>query len=165
MPNWCDNTITIQGSTETVKTLWDEASAMDSKGSGGLLEAMHPIGAWDYGTAVEEWGTKWDVDLEGLEFTDNGDGTSSITGWASSAWAPPINAFSKFSDSMDGVYCELKYYEPGMDFIGVWDSEGGDAYWENIAEMVAKGEHEQDTVLAELVEDFGVEPLEEEEMA
>ena len=37
MPNWCNNSITIQGSTETIKTLWEDAQ----KGE-GLLQAMVP---------------------------------------------------------------------------------------------------------------------------
>ena len=30
MPNWCSNNISIQGSTETVKNLWDEANQENS---------------------------------------------------------------------------------------------------------------------------------------
>ena len=41
---------------------------------------------------------------EGLEFTDNKDGTAEITGWFDSAWAPPIGAYEKFCEDMDGVY-------------------------------------------------------------
>ena len=39
MPNLCNNSINIQGSTETVKTLWDEAN----KEGSGLLNAMKPM--------------------------------------------------------------------------------------------------------------------------
>ena len=154
MPNWCNNTITIQGSTETLKTLWDTATSED----GGLLSAMVPMPEalrdttspdpqpgqanykgpqpkvdgftnW-YDWSVGRWGTKWDVDTEGLEFTDNGDGTASITGWFDSAWSPPIEAYNTFCEAMDGVYLEAFYDEPGMCFVGCWDSEGGDDYYE-----------------------------------
>ena len=37
MPNWCNNTITIKGQTETIRQLWDDAQAAE-----GLLEAMVP---------------------------------------------------------------------------------------------------------------------------
>ena len=152
MPNWCNNNITIQGSTETIKTLWDEATADGS----GLLSAMVPMPKeledttspdpegqtkvvdghtnW-YDWSVSRWGTKWDVSTDGLEFTDNGDGTASITGWFDSAWAPPITAYETFCESMDGVYIEASYHEGGMDFGGFWDSETGDEYIDGLHEV------------------------------
>jgi hypothetical protein len=120
MPNWCNNNITISGPTETIKQLWEDAQTAGPDGGFGLLEAMAPIGEWDYGTAVETWGTKWDISDEGLEFTDNGDGTASIQGWFDSAWAPPIGAYEKFCDDMDNCEISASYFEPGMDFAGFW---------------------------------------------
>ena len=147
MPNWCNNSITIKGSTETIKTLWEDAQAAE-----GLLEAMVPMpkelrdttkGSGDelqtevydgatnwYDWAVSNWGTKWDVSLEGLEFTDNGDGTATIEGWFDSAWSPPIDAYNTFCEDMDGVYLEAYYEEGGMCFVGYWDSEGADDHYE-----------------------------------
>ena len=147
MPNWCNNTITIKGQTETISKLWEEATAED----GGLLSAMVPppenmfhgnlgekerkecaekgIPNW-YDWQVSNWGTKWDVSTEGLEFIDNKDGTAEITGWFDSAWSPPIDAYNTFCEDMDGVYLEAFYDEPGMCFVGCWDSEGGDDYYE-----------------------------------
>ena len=120
MPNWCNNNITISGPTETIKQLWEDAQTAGPDGGFGLLEAMAPIGEWDYGTAVETWGTKWDISDEGLEFTDNGDGTASIQGWFDSAWAPPIGAYERFCDDMDNCEISASYFEPGMDFAGFW---------------------------------------------
>ena len=125
MPNWCNNSLTITGDIDTVSQL----KPVLEKGE-GLLEAIKPIGEWEYGTAVEAWGTKWDVSTEGLEFIDNKDGTAEITGWFDSAWAPPIEAYNTFCEDMDGVYLEAFYEEPGMCFVGCFDSEGGDDYYE-----------------------------------
>lgn len=158
MPNWCNNSFTIQGSTETVKTLWEDAHSGENGAYTGLLQAMVPMpeiledttsptpedldevqlntmlaqtGAsnW-YDWRVGKWGTKWDVGDEGLEFIDNGDGTAAITGWFDSAWAPPVDAFQTWSTDMDGAFAELYYDEPGMCFVGYWSSEGGDDYYE-----------------------------------
>jgi hypothetical protein len=50
---------------------------------------------------------------------------------------------------------ELKYFEPGMAFVGVWDNEGGDAYWEGVDELLDTTA-EEDAVLHELLEYFDV---------
>ena len=172
MPNWCSNTITIQGSTETVKTLWDEANET------GLLQAMRPLpkelegttapspddgsqpvvdGCTDwYQWCVNNWGTKWDVDVEGLEYTDAGDGTSSITGWFDSAWAPPIDAYNYFLDDMDGVSLTATYYEPGMDFLGEYDN-GDDNFYDGVVELVQQDAMRDDETLARLVSDYAIE--------
>lgn len=178
MPNWCNNSITIKGSTDTIKTLWDEATAEGD--DNGLLNAMAPMplelrgttapsqldeeaqaelikkyGSADwYGWCVSNWGTKWDVSDEGLEYKDNGDGTAEITGWFDSAWAPPIGAYQKFCDDMDGVYLEAFYEEPGMCFVGCWDSEGGDDYYEY---SDADSKTITDIVPAYLVEEFALD--------
>ena len=150
MPNWCNNTLTIQGPTDTLKPIWDEAQKT------GLLQAMKPMPAQLEGTTspapkegvaqplvdghdnwyswrVDNWGTKWDVDLEGLEFTDNGDGTASIVGWFDSAWAPPTAAYDSFLDDNDNCHLESWYEEGGMDFAGVYE-DGSDDCIDDISE-------------------------------
>ena len=90
-----------------------------------------------YDWRVQNWGTKWDVDTEGLEFKDNGDGTASIVGWFDSAWAPPIEAYNTFLDDMDNCTLESFYEEGGMDFAGHYDN-GSDDYIEGISDMARK---------------------------
>ena len=141
MPNWCNNNFAITGNTESIKDLWESAQE-----AGGLLQAIKPMPAeledttspsdspnW-YNWRVDNWGTKWDVDLEGLEFIDNGDGTASISGWFDSAWAPPIGAYEQLADDFDSCVIECSYYEPGMDVGGFWSSEDGDEYCEDLHE-------------------------------
>ena len=124
MPNWCSNNFRIVGSTESLKPLWEEIDREEK-----FLEVIKPIGEWDYGNAVEAWGTKWDVNTDGMEFTDNGDGTAEISGFFDSAWSPPVDAFQTLSQDLDSCYLELSYFEPGMCFVGYWDSEGADDHY------------------------------------
>ena len=152
MPNWNSNTVTINGPKAKIAALW---AAANSKEDSGLLEAMVPIGEWDYDRAVATWGTKWDVNMEGLELIDNEDGTASIVGYADSAWSPPLAAFQTYAAANEDVYLELKYFEPGMEFTGVWDSEGGDAYWEDVGSLLDTTEAE-DPVLYNLLEHFDI---------
>jgi len=150
MPNWCNNTITIQGPTDTLKPLWDETQKT------GLLQAMKPmpkelenttspapqegepqplVDGFDnwYDWRVANWGTKWDVDTEGLEYTDNGDGTAVISGYFESAWSPPIDAYQTFCDDMDNCSLDAYYDEGGMDFAGHW-YDGVDDFCDNVSE-------------------------------
>ena len=148
MPNWCSNSITISGSTDTIKQLWDDAHVGDNF---GLLNAMVPMPKelddttkgtdgdavnW-YDWRVTNWGTKWDVSDEGLEYVDNKDGTSHITGWFDSAWAPPVEAYNTFLDDMDGCSIEATYEEGGMDFAGIY-TDGDDQYMEGLSDWCEK---------------------------
>ena len=77
MPNQCSNSITIQGSTDTLKPLWEQAQANWKNEDYGLLNAMVPMPQELKGTTspsdtpnwydwcVENWGTKWDIDDQG----------------------------------------------------------------------------------------------------
>ena len=143
MPNWCNNNISIAGPIETIQALYEEA-IQDADDETGLLNAMAPMpqelhgttapsedGADWYSWRVNNWGTKWEVSSEGLEFTDNGDGTAELSGWFESAWAPPIGAYEQFCDDMDNCTLEASYHEPGMDFAGFW-SNGADEYCDDL---------------------------------
>ena len=132
MPNWCSNSFSITGNVESIKELWDTAQTAGPDGDFGLLNAIAPIGDWDYGTAVESWGTKWDVSDEGLEFIDHGDGTASIEGWFDSAWSPPIAAYEQLAADFDSCVISASYFEPGMDFAGFWSSEDGEEHLDNL---------------------------------
>ena len=164
MPNWCNNSITIQGPTETIKQLWEEATA---EGDDGLLNAMAPMpkelegttapnpdGPDWYSWRVDNWGTKWDISDEGLEFIDNGDGTAEITGWFDSAWAPPIGAYEQFSDDMDNCSIDATYYEPGMDFGGFWSSENGDEYFDDLQTRLEQPVEEWDERFKEFEQEY-----------
>ena len=136
MPNWCNNSITITGDVETLSQLKPVIAAGE-----GLLQAIKPMPAelenttapsdspnW-YDWCNANWGTKWDPEVH-LEFEDNGDGTATIQGWFDTAWGPPIEAFQTLVDDWDSCYIELMYEESGMCFVGCFDSEGGDDYYE-----------------------------------
>lgn len=165
MPNWNSNTITIDGPKDKIEALWAAATAGEDS---GLLNAMVPMpkelleGDGWYGWCVANWGTKWDISNEGLQLIDNGDGTASIVGYADSAWSPPLEAFQAYANANEDVYLEIKYFEPGMAFVGVWDSAGGDAYWEDVGSLLETTE-EEDAVLFELLEHFNVYDWYEEE--
>ena len=142
MPNWCNNTLTLSGPKDKVKTIFDKA-----KESNELLQQLHPMPKELEGTTspaptdgepqplvdghdnwydwrVENWGTKWDVDMDGLELVENND-SATIQGWFDSAWAPPTGAYGYFLANNEDCSIHSYFYEGGMDFAGEWD-DGSD---------------------------------------
>lgn len=156
MPNWCSNNITIQGPADMIRALWDAAQPAEGK-DGSLLEAMVSIGEWDYDTAVNTWGTKWDISLEGLQFELLPDGRAMIQGWFESAWSPPIGAYEKFCENNNDVYICASYFEPGMSFIGIWDNEDiGDVCYDDVGGLIVGKAEEDDSQLMDLFDEFNV---------
>jgi hypothetical protein len=153
MPNWCNNNITISGPAETIRQLWDTAQTAD-EGKFGLLEAMAPIGNWEYETAVDTWGTKWDVNDEGLEIIEHGNGTAEITGWFDSAWAPPIGAYEKFTEANEDCEITASYYECGMDFAGFWNGE--EEHLDDLHEEYKQPVDERSDLFNRLDEEWGL---------
>ena len=118
MPNWCSNQMHLEGPAETVNQVWENAKQID-----GLLEAICPLGEWEYNKATSVWGTKWDIELTDLVYTETADGkTGFIKGGFDSAWGPPTEAFYTFLDNNPECEAELLFYEGGNDFCGTLES-------------------------------------------
>jgi len=127
MPNWCNNTLTLSGPKDKVKAIFDKA-----KESNELLQQLHPMPKELEGTTspsdgdnwydwrINNWQTKWDVDVDYLEFREDGD-TGIIEGWFDSAWSPPIGAYEHFLTENEDCSISSLYYEGGMDFAGKWE--------------------------------------------
>lgn len=172
MPNWCNNSIQIVGPRDKIRAVWAEAQkegkgllnalrpmpegldiTAGREGPDGSPEqvaleireaenlAKHGAKNW-YDWAVSNWGTKWEVSLEGLEYEEDADGNfdngtgqpyARITGWFDSAWAPPVVAMAHYGARNEDVKITLDYYEPGMAFVGRYTIEDGvddDEYYE-----------------------------------
>lgn len=152
MPNWCNNTINITGPKDKITNLFEQ-----TKKDNGLLQAMYPmpkeledttspapqegkpqplIDGFDnwYDWRVHNWGSKWDVDIEGLELSDDG---TRISGWFDSAWSPPIGAYAHFLEKNADCSIDAFYEEGGMDFAGNW-VDFQDDYVEGISDLAKK---------------------------
>lgn len=125
MPNWCDNIVTL---SHTDKAKIDALEAELSKEDGGeFFNSLlpNPAGEWQYDWSVENWGTKWDAGIIDWERSDD------TTIWVSfdSAWSPPTRLYDYLSEQ--GWTVSAIYYESGMSYGGVYESEnGGDDYYE-----------------------------------
>ena len=133
MPNWCNNSITITGPAAKIQALWEDAQTAD-KGEFGLLNAIAPMPRELEGTTapsegdnwydwrVSNWGTKWEIDSEGLELSEDG---TEISGWFESAWSPPITALERLVEQNTDCSVTLYYEEPGMDYAGKFTGSEG----------------------------------------
>lgn len=164
MPNWCNNSIMIEGPADKIRALWEQVEAGDDES--GLLDAMHPMpkelleatapsedGEDWYSWRVANWSTKWEVSSEGLEFSDHGDGRASIEGWFDSAWAPPTGAYENFLEQNPDCSVSASYYEPGMDFAGFW-KDGADEYCDNLHAEYEQPEENRSDLFKRLDEEY-----------
>jgi hypothetical protein len=117
MPNWCSNSFTLSGPTETINKVVDGIS------DGKMLQTMADIGKWDYNTAISEWGTKWEVSDVSLSCPKAYGEHSEISGFFESAWSPPKQAFNTFFEQNPDCTGNCLYFEPAMDFCGDLDTE------------------------------------------
>ena len=195
MPNWCDNQITITGPNSVIDKI--ENIVKDENNPGNLLEFMSPMpkelrdttadGSEDkklmqkygfsdwYGWAVENWGTKWDIN----EFYGVDRQGDTISFGFSSAWGPPLGAYEYFLAKNEEVSIKSYYYEGGCDFMGCWDNgddecvqpsdyRSTDQFWDsglgadldamfNITESMAEYEAEEETEAEQKVRELVVE--------
>ena len=105
-------------------------------------------GNW-YDYCVGEWGTKWDVGADGT--TDVHPDGKMLHTYFDSAWSPPVTAYEKLTEL--GFTVGAMYYEPGMAYAGIYDSETGDEEY-NLEGM--SSQQVIDEIPAELDEAFGI---------
>ena len=145
MPNWCSNGVEISHDDPfKIKALAD--AMMEGKflnhvipvpadltetmaGSYGddekqkALEAKEQANLEKYGAknwydfCVARWGTKWDVDCNGVEVSEDG---KTVTASFESAWSPPTGVYEELVDL--GFQVVGYYYEPGMAYVGKYDN-------------------------------------------
>jgi hypothetical protein len=153
MPNWCNNTVTLEHTDPAMierakaafldgkflnefipvpEDLHIVAGSVGAKGSPEQNELelkeqanreKHGYATW-YEFCVNEWGTKWDVGGDDGYVQDLNGG---IMLTFDSAWAPPTNAYEKLVDM--GFRVHATYFEGGMMFAGDWEN-GEDDYYE-----------------------------------
>ena len=140
MPNWCSNTLALSHEDpkmiERVVKAYNEQRLCDEfipvpealKGSvadgSTKPENIEVAGYSDwYSFCVNEWGTKWDVGGDYIEFEDNG---LVVHMTFDSAWSPPMGLYEKLYEL--GFNVKAYYYEPGMGFCGIYDNGVDEEY-------------------------------------
>ena len=135
MPNWCENTLLIKADNKNkeavkdmkrLKSLLEETlQYYDDGAAHGLLGAIVAMPEALEGTTApsdkpnwydwcrDNWGTKWDVDLDAMTMNEY-----RMEFGFNSAWAPPIPWLEWVGKLFPNLFLCLTYDEPGMCFRG-----------------------------------------------
>lgn len=128
MPNWCANTLTLtHEDASKIDALEAEIKRYeDGQYVGEFFNFLrpNPSGQWDYGWSVDNWGTKWDAEVNDWDR----DGNTITFYYFDTAWAPPIALYDYLTENGWGV--EAMYHEPGVQFCGIYSSDSGDDCYE-----------------------------------
>jgi len=118
MPNWCNNTVTVNHSDPEMI-----ARVRKAFQEGRLCEEFlpNPTGEWTWEHSVNTWGTKWDFEGEWSDTDEEGVQLS-----FDSAWSPPIGLYNKLVEL--GYEVRALYYEPGIAFAGMYEDGSDDCY-------------------------------------
>lgn len=144
MPNWCHNKLTIShddaAQIARVKDHKDNVFQEFIPCPKDLLESE----GW-YDWRVNNWGTKWDVDLSIIHESVDG---KSIVAYFDSAWSPPLEAYQKLEKI--GFKIDAIYSESGMCFAGRYN-DGVDDYYPSIDYDDPDWNNEMDSEVAEFL--------------
>ena len=121
MPNWCNNNLTV--SSDNPELIEHFKMALDSNGLFQYLKP-NPTGDWSYSWSVENWGVKWDVRGEDIQVIQIDDDRVIIS--FDTAWGPPITFYEHLEEL--GYEVEGMYYEPGLNFCGIYSNGFDDNY-------------------------------------
>lgn len=147
MPNWCSNTVTIEGPKDQLDALAKKVSLpyetmfltfvdgaqkhVASTVSGEFLLwnivspddlEMYFSGSNWYEWNIEHFGTKWDVDASSERLSE-----TSLVFQFESAWSPPLPALYALSEQWPDLTVSAWFSEAGMNFEGEHTVKGGQA--------------------------------------
>jgi hypothetical protein len=123
MPNWCDNSVTLNNSDKSkIDALETELKKDDPEVFNSIYP--NPTGEWQYDWSCTNWGTKWDAHV--IDWSRNNDNEIFIS--FDSAWSPPITFYEYLVNN--GWKVDAIYHEPGMCYCGTYDTDCGDQYYE-----------------------------------
>jgi len=133
MPNWCTNVIMLQHSdpqriTELAALVnYDPKNdSFDTERGGELLNYLRPLpdGKWDYDWCVQNWGTKWEVNVYHVELFS----PHCIAFYCETAWTPPIAALA-YAEAVQGFDIKAAFIELGSGILGFYDG-GVEQYYD-----------------------------------
>ena len=142
MPNWCINTIYLEHSDPDQLVRAEKALK-----HGDFMDEFLPTPSdqdW-FKWRSRNWGTKWDVEADTIEYKDG-----VLTARYDSAWSPPIEFYKHLCEL--GFDVRALYFEPSSQFCGIF-VEGRDGHY-SLSNLSAKDIKE--LIPTELETEFGI---------
>lgn len=175
MPNWCFNTLSVDGVASAItkfrewlndqpltlqkirpmpKELEDTISptpAADAEKAKILLEKYGSDNWYDW--HVANWGTKWDA-----EITEDDASEENIYYSFDSAWSPSLEATKYLATLFPDLTFTHKYYETGVGFAGTLTATNGE-YDETYFDC----DDDKEGYRAFMIDEFDYDPYEDSE--
>lgn len=136
MPNWCENSVYVSGNEKKLQEIYDSNFSFNfihpepdytkvkvpytypeySLGE----EYVDPTKAW-WDWRIQNWGTKWDIQEGELyaSLCHYMGGGITLQATFETAWNPPLGIYEKLEEQ--GFQVCGYYYEPMMDFMGIYE--------------------------------------------
>jgi hypothetical protein len=178
MPNWCFNTLSVDGAASAITKFrewlndepltlqkirpmpqeleetisptpdWSAADAEKAK----ILQEKYGADNW-YDWHVKNWGTKWDI-----EATEDDASDTNIYYSFDSAWSPSLEATKYLATLFPDLTFTHKYYETGIGFAGTLTATNGE-----YDQVYFDADDDKDAYRKYMTEEFDYDPYEGEE--
>jgi len=127
MPNWCENTLSIDGEEKILKEFKEKAKTIESEKTRETdlsLNQFIPMPEFEeeewYEWAIDNWGCKWDITAY-----INHESKKELIYTFDSPWSPPLEAIKRISKLYPTLNFTIDYAEPGMCFGGIKTYKNG----------------------------------------
>ena len=117
MPNWYSGTLTIRGDIERFREWYKKNKDSENGLDNSFAQAFAPLssGNWDYATACEEWGVKWDLgNISMISGEDEEDEEFSFS--FDTAWNAPVYLWRQLELRYGVEVEEIGYEEQQVEF-------------------------------------------------
>jgi hypothetical protein len=136
MPNWCFNSVEVEGPARVLEA-WVKKVERNAGSDTGLFGTfVIPAYNEDQSNWWEAhnvaWGTKWDIEINKLDWDRYVDGVKLRF---DTAWSPPMGWLETMSRDWPSLLFRIAFEEGGMDFMGYAIVKDGE-YWEAEGETV-----------------------------
>jgi len=178
MPNWCFNTLSVDGDASSITKFrewlndepltlqkirpmpkeledtisptpdWSAADAEKAK----ILQEKYGADNW-YDWHVANWGTKWDIEVNEDDASD-----TNIYYSFDSAWSPSLEATKYLSTLFPDLTFTHKYYETGIGFAGSMTVGN-----EDFDETYFDADDDKDAYRKYMMDEFDYDPYEGDE--